>query len=52
MTCGQRSVRAQFAPSGAFVVALVSGPDEHSRQLAMPQVLDILEVRGARLPPR
>ncbi|MFE4605543.1 hypothetical protein ACFRKE_32290 [Kitasatospora indigofera] len=51
VTCGQRTVRAQFTPAGAFVVAVVSGPAEPSAQLSMPQVLDILETRGAPLPP-
>ncbi|WP_329493595.1 hypothetical protein [Kitasatospora herbaricolor] len=50
MHCGLWSVRAQFTPSGAFVVAVASGPDGPLGQLSMPQVLEILETRGA--PPR
>ncbi|GHH80365.1 hypothetical protein GCM10018781_60430 [Kitasatospora indigofera] len=50
-TCGHRSVRAQFAPSGAFVVAVTGGPAGTFAQLSMPQVLDILEASGAPLPP-
>ncbi|OKI25642.1 hypothetical protein [Streptomyces sp. CB03911] len=44
---GPWAVRAQFAPSGAFVIAVGSGPDGSPGQMSMPQALEILETRGA-----
>ncbi len=50
MRCGPWSVRAQFTPSGAFVVAVADGPDGWLGQMSMPQALEILETCGAPLP--
>ena len=50
LRCGLWSVRARFTPSGAFVVAMVSGPDGPPGRMSMPQALEILETRGASLP--
>jgi hypothetical protein len=51
MHCGPWSVRAQFTPSGAYVIAVAHGPDQPARHLSMPQALEILETRGAPLLP-
>ncbi|WP_329493813.1 hypothetical protein [Kitasatospora herbaricolor] len=50
MRRGPWTVRAQFAPSGAFVIAVASGLDGPLGQMSMPQALEILETRGAPLP--
>ncbi|MFD0264888.1 hypothetical protein ACFVH7_42275 [Kitasatospora indigofera] len=46
MRCGPWTVRARFAPSGAFVVAVAEGPDGSLGQMSMPQVLEIVETRS------
>ncbi|WP_329611642.1 hypothetical protein [Kitasatospora herbaricolor] len=52
LRCGPWSVRAQFTPEGAFVVAVADGPDGPLGQMSMPQALEILETRGTPLPRR
>ncbi|MFD0258936.1 hypothetical protein ACFVH7_11770 [Kitasatospora indigofera] len=50
LRCGRWTVRAQFAASGAFVVAVADGLDGPQGHMSMPQALEILETRGPRCP--